>query len=472
MKNKIALRLTGYFSAALLLFSLVIGLVFITMFRQHTITVQKAELQRRAVAIAATLSDYMNTENPASPSMGKRMMSGQGGYGAYLRFLDDIAMTDVWVVDENLQLITAAQIPNHPITYADLPEDASRVVKEVFSGSTNFAESFSGLFNAPTLTVGTPITSDGKVVGALLMHTSIEGMNEASGQGVQILLISLFAALVLSLILSALFALSFTKPLNKMHACAAQLAEGDYSAKTGVRQNDEIGLLAAAIDTLSERLSLAREESARLDALRRDFTANVSHELRTPVTVIRGSLEALCDGVIGDPAQVKSYYRQMLAESRSLERLVNDLLDLSRLQNADFAIEMQAINLCDVLGDAVRSASQMARAKNIEILKETDSLQLSVTGDYGRLRQMFLIVLDNAVKFSPEGSTVTVTLQGRTVRIRDRGPGIAKEDLPYLFDRFYKVKSEDNKTGSGLGLAIAKQIAERHQIGVTVRSTL
>jgi hypothetical protein len=181
------------------------------MFREHTITGQKGELQRRAVAIAATLSDYMNTENSAGPSMGKRMMSGQGGYGAYLRFLDDIAMTDVWVVDENLQVITAAQMPNHPITYADLPEDASRVVKEVFSGSTSFAESFSGLFNAPTLTVGRRLNRRKGRRPRCLCHSS-EGMTMRP-RGRADFIISLFAACLI-LMFIALFALSFTKALK------------------------------------------------------------------------------------------------------------------------------------------------------------------------------------------------------------------------------------------------------------------
>ena len=248
------------------------------------------------------------------------------------------------------------------------------------------------------------------------------------------------------------------------------LAAGNYTAKTGVQQRDEIGELAATIDILSERLDLASRESERLNKLRRDFVANISHELRTPVTVIRGSLEALCDEVVTDPEQVKSYHRQMLNESMFLQRLVNDLLDLSRLQNTDFKIEMEKISLCDVLSDVVRSARHMAQNKNIEIRQEHDAQMCTAFGDYGRLRQMFLIILDNAIKFSPQGGVVTVSLKDKTVSISDNGIGIAQEDLPYIFDRFYQVKSEKNKNGTGLGLAIAKQIADRHNIHVIVNS--
>ena len=240
--------------------------------------------------------------------------------------------------------------------YADLPEDASLVVKEVFSGSTTFSEGFSALLSTPTLTVGTPIEVNGQVVGAVLLHSPVEGVYDATMQGVGILAISTLAALFLAVILSVFLALTFTKPLNKMKNAALLLAEGNYTVKTDVRQKDEIGELATAIDILSEKLLDAKRESNKLDMLRRDFVANISHELKTPVTVIRGSLEALCDEVVTDPEQVKNYHRQMLSESVSLQRLVNDLLDLSRLQNTDFKIEMQKQNLCDILSDAVRSA--------------------------------------------------------------------------------------------------------------------
>lgn len=459
-----------YFAAALFLFTVVIGVIFISLFRAQMIKDHKSDLETRAVSIAAALSDYMGTANTGSR---KGMMgSGQGGYGAYLRFIDDIAMSDVWIVDEDLNLITNSQMSGQSYNYADLPEDADKVVKEVFSGKTTFSEGFSTLLDIPTLTVGTPIEVDGQIVGAVLLHSPVEGINDATMQGTGILAVSILAALVLSVILSAFFALAFTTPLNKMKNSTLLLAEGDYTTKTGVQQKDEIGELAGAIDILSERLQTAKHESDKLEKLRRDFVANISHELKTPVTVIRGSLEALCDEVVTEPEQVRNYHQQMFNESLYLQRLINDLLDLSKLQNTDFKIEMQELNLCDILSDAIRSAGQLAQEKKIEIRQEFDTQSLTVTGDYGRLRQMFLIVLDNAVKFSPMGGEIQVSLKDKIVSINDQGKGITEEDLPHIFDRFYKAKSEENKNGSGLGLAIAKQIADRHKIGVSVTSLL
>ncbi|MBR0598482.1 sensor histidine kinase [Sinanaerobacter chloroacetimidivorans] len=472
MRNKIAYRLIAYFSITLLLFSIIIGSVFMMLFKAHTVDLQKSELESRAIAMADTLSGLIGETHFSPGSRTGMAGGGQGGYMAYLRFLDDIAGADVWIVDENLELITIGPMSNQSFNYADLPKDADTVVKEVFQGNTTFSEGFSDLLKSPTLTVGIPIQKDGKVVGALLLHSPVKGIDDAVGQGFGILTVSVFIALALSIILSVILAISFTKPLKKMKSSAVQLAGGDYSVKTGVDAKDEIGELASAIDILSERLALASRESEKLAQLRRDFVANISHELRTPVTVIRGSLEALHDGVVTDPDQIKDYYLQMLNESVFLQRLVDDLLELSRLQNVDFKIEMRDLSLCDVLNDVIRSARNAASGKHIAIQYEHQSSSLcNITGDYGRIRQMIMIIIDNAVKFSPEFSVVSVSLKDRVVSIYDQGAGIPQEDLPHIFERFYKSKSEQNKNGTGLGLAIAKQIAERHGIQISVTSS-
>lgn len=474
MKHKMVLKLVFYFSAALLLFSVIIGSVFITLFKNQTMELEKTSLEKRAVAISETLSTLMDG-SASTTSMGRGMgMMGTGQIGTmgYLRFLDDVAMADIWIVDEDLNLLTIGHMANQQYNYGDLPPDAEDVVKNVFRGETTFSEGFSQILDKPTLTAGTPIKVNGMVVGAVLLHSPVEGINHALIIGFGILSISILCAFVISIVLSILLALSFTKPLKNMKNAALELSDGNYEAKTGIAQQDEIGELAQTLDILSDRLYQASKESEQLDQLRKDFVANISHELRTPVTVLRGSLEALRDGVITDAEQTREYYRQMLNESIFLQRLIDDLLDLSRLQNINFKIEKKELNLCDVLDDIIRSARNLAESKSIEIQWEQDTLICIVSGDYGRLRQMLMIILDNAIKFSKAGSKVSVILKERMISIRDNGAGIAAQDLPYIFDRFYKVKSEENKNGTGLGLSIAKQIADRHGIQVSVESEI
>jgi signal transduction histidine kinase len=279
---------------------------------------------------------------------------------------------------------------------------------------------------------------------------------------------------MLSFLIAVLLSKRFTKPLQKMEVTTRQLTNGDYLAQTEIAQDDEIGSLAHHIDILAQKLNIASKESAQLEQLRKDYISSISHELRTPVTVLRGSLEALCDGVVYEPEKVEAYHQEMLSESIHLERMVNDLLELSRLQNPDYIIEKSELNLPDVVEDAVRSIRHIAEGKQIKLVYENPPTTFPITGDYGRLRQMFLIVLDNAVKFSDERQEVEVSVisekQRCQVSITNYGMGIAREDMPHIFDRFYKSDDEKNRKGTGLGLAIAKHIADRHGIIINVES--
>ena len=461
-KNKIALKLSSYFAIALLVFSIIIGSVFMVLFKNHTIAIHKNELATRATSIATTLSGYMDKGN------------SMGGYGAYMRFIGDIAGTDVWIVDEDLNLITGGTkkgMISNKYNYSDLPENADTLIKEVFADQTAFSEDFSNILSELTLTVGTPIkNSNNKIIGVVLLHSPVNGINAAVSQGFTVLSISILVSLTLAFLLSIGFSITFTKPLRKMKNTALKLASGDYTAKNNINQNDEIGELSDTMDILANRLDMASRQSEGLEQMRKDFVSNISHELRTPITVMRGSLEALVEKIVTDPIQIENYHNQMLKETLFLQRLVGDLLDLSKLQNPDFIIDKQEISICDVIDDATRSASHIKDNKSIKINVDKDNESYIINGDYGRLRQMLMIVLDNAIKFSPENATVEVLFKNKTISIRDFGIGIPNEDLPYIFDRFYKSRSEQNKTGTGLGLAIAKQIADRHNIKLTAQS--
>ena len=188
------------------------------------------------------------------------------------------------------------------------------------------------------------------------------------------------------------------------------------------------------------------------------------------MTVIRGSLEALRDGVVTEPEDVAEFHEQMYNESLFLQRLINDLLDLSRLQNTDFPIEKETLDLCAVVQDAVRGSRRLGLEKELTITAELDKEPYLLSGDYGRLRQMLMIFLHNSIKFSPEKSSIEVQLVGNELRITDHGCGMKAEDVPHAFDRFYKARNEQNKSGSGLGLAIAKQIALRHEMQLKLES--
>ncbi len=474
MKNKISVRLAVYFALALLVFAVVIGFTFTALFRQHTLDMTKQDLESRATLIAEKLSPYLASQAQDQAGQEQRGTQSGTGYGAFLKNLDAIAMSDVWVVDKNLDIITTGAEALKNYTYQDLPANAEEVVAEVFSGKTTFSESFSNLLDTPTLTVGTPIFGEtGEVVGVVLLHSPVEGMDTAITQGIVILIISIAIALAISVLLAARLSLTFTRPLTAIKNATLKLAEGDYSVRTKIRRSDEIGTLASSIDVLAVRLKEAEQQSEKFEKMRNDFVANVSHELRTPLTVIRGSLEALLDGVVTDKDRIREYMGQMLAETKLLQRLVGDLLDLAKLQNLDFKIDKQPAALCSILQDARRGAERMAVLKNVSVTLSTQSEDCVVLGDYDRIRQMFMVVIDNAVKFSEEGGEVQIRLwenKNLFVSVKDSGKGIPPKELPDIFDKFAKTDDPSNQSGTGLGLAIAKQIAVRHDIFIQVKS--
>ncbi len=465
MKNRIALKLLAFFSLSLLVFILVSSLMFRSLFTSSIKDAKRDEMLSRAASLSDLLTQAMNGTNQGG-------MQGSGQGGSYMNFIRVITQSEpnIWVLDEDLEFLSSGRMMGRTLEYGELPPEAEKLVRDVFRGETSFSEGFSDLAGVPTLTVGAPIYQGERVVGALLLNDAVSGIEKAIASGQRILLYSAAAAMLLSILLSVIFSYSFTRPIYRMKATAGRLSEGDYNAKTGLTQNDEIGELASSIDTLSDRLREAREAGQRQEQQRNDFLANVSHELRTPVTVLRGSLEALFDGVVTEPGMIRDYYRQMLKETQGLQRLVNDLMELARLQNADFPIQSAPLSLQDVLLDALRGAERLAQGKGIRILRDIPQASVPFTGDYERLKQMLLIALDNAVKFSPPQSALHVQMETNTISIRDEGPGIAQEDLPHIFDRFYKSRSEENRQGSGLGLAIARQIAQRHGMRIAVDS--
>ncbi|WP_425802435.1 ATP-binding protein [Desulfitobacterium sp. Sab5] len=218
-------------------------------------------------------------------------------------------------------------------------------------------------------------------------------------------------------------------------------------------------------------------ESERLEQLRKDFVANVSHEFRTPLTVIKGSLEALVDGTVDKAEDIEHYHQRMLSETKSLERLVGDLLELSRLQSGKISIHNEEIHIPSLLSGIIRSLQTIADKKDIKISYQGPTEVPAVIGDYDRLRQLFIIFIDNAVKYSPEATSITVALEIKRnneleVSVEDQGYGIPEDDLPYVWDRFYKSDKSRKSSGTGLGLAIAKHLVELHDGQVSLTSEL
>ena len=396
-----------------------------------------------------------------------------------MRMIEDIAMGEVWIVDAKTgNIVQGRNEKGQPLSYLKLPPNAEETIKKAISGETTTTENFNDYLNENSITVAVPIKNGQTIEGVVLLHSPVKYMSSALKSGIYTLIFSILAALILASISAVWLSINFTKPLNKIRDTTTELAKGNYEVTTQIKQSDEIGELAKSIDKLALQLDKSSKESERFEKMRQNFIANISHELRTPITVIRGSIEAICDGIISNPEQLKDYNEQILSDSIHLQRLVNDLIDLTKLQNTDFSIDKSTINLFEIINDAVRSMKQISTKKGVKINFSAENAieedRYLFVGDYQRIRQMIIIVLDNAIKFSNENQKVDILLKKENkkyeLKIRDSGRGIDPENIGEIFNRYHKSNIEENKNGMGLGLAIAKEIALRHNIEIFVKS--
>ena len=494
-KYGIARRLTVYFTTCLLLFALILGLAFSALLYRYSRQSYVDGLKRTASSISEMVAAIAQRRGsivigepggesgrPPESASGDEMIRPGGDIRintrSLSRFISGLTNSTVWLVapgtgEEKYDMLFMMRNEVYVDTrFSQLNTEQSRFVENIFDKRELSTQTFSKLFGEGTITVGRPVLDGGgRVMGAVLIHAPLKDAFRPLKHGLIIMAVSLVGALVIGFGAAWLMSKKFTKPLLMINKAAVRISEGDNTARTEVERNDEIGVLAHTIDDMGEKLETAENERRKLQALRQEFIANISHELRTPVTVMRGSLEALCDGVVTEPELVEQYHGELLKESKYMQRMVNDLLDLSRLQNPDFSINITDFNLFDCVSDAVRVARGMADGKGVTVDLVFDTGELPFRGDYDRVRQMLLIVLDNAVKFTEDTRyPVRVLLKEEKVSVTNVGKGIAPEALPYIFERFYHSRSEANKNGTGLGLAIARQIALRHGIGISVTS--
>lgn len=215
-------------------------------------------------------------------------------------------------------------------------------------------------------------------------------------------------------------------------------------------------------------------EMERTERMRREYVANVSHELRTPLTAVRGLLEPLADGMVRDEADRQRYYKIMLHEVERLSRLITDMLALSRLQSGTDYMELSRVDLKELISDIAMGYSSAASQKGINLEVDCADVSDALT-DADRIEQVLVILLDNAMRYTPEGGTVKISLRSGNkllVSVEDNGCGIPEKDIPHIFERFYKVDKSRGDGGTGLGLSIAKHVMDKLGEDITVNSEL
>ncbi|MCI6652962.1 MAG: HAMP domain-containing histidine kinase [Ruminococcus sp.] len=292
--------------------------------------------------------------------------------------------------------------------------------------------------------------------------------NDLPLQVAEILLYAVVASLIVSVVLAGLFSYSRTYPLKQMSLQAGKLAKGDFTGRLPVKGNDEIAQLTKSFNDMAD--ALEKEE-----CVRRDFIANISHELKTPMTTISGFIDGILDGTI--PPAKQNHYLEIVSEEISrLSRLVASMLSLARIDSGKTQLYKTDFMLAEIIVNILTTFEDRLIDKDIAIegLETADGIQ--VHGDQTLLHQVLYNLFENATKFTPQNGVITFKFEVRDNRfyfsIKNTGKGIAKDDLPFIFDKFYKTdksRSEDKKS-MGLGLYIVKTIITLHGGEIVVTS--
>ena len=283
--------------------------------------------------------------------------------------------------------------------------------------------------------------------------------------GVIIVMTAVCIAILLLMALTGFYFInSIVKPVQQISATAAKFAKGDFSLRIKNDSGDEIGDLCTAINHMADELSSA-------DTMKNEFISSVSHELRTPLTAIKGWAETINNE--RDPVITGKGIRVITNETERLSRMVEELLDFSRMQSGHFTLQQDTMDILAELGDAVLIYAEKARSENVTIIYEEPEMLPFVNGDKNRIRQVFINIIDNAIKYSNIGGVVRIfaseTENGDiSVIVEDNGCGIKKADLPKIKTKFYKANH--TKKGSGIGLAVADEIITMHGGTLTVDS--
>lgn len=436
-------------------FGFIVVATFVDSMTMEQLQREKADaLYREATLIANTYaSDLYN--NQTSLDTVKRQMDA----------LDTYLSASLWIINPSGRMILSSRAPVN----VEQETVISGFDPTVTAGTHYTVGDFWNSFAEEQLSVFAPITSDYKVRGYVVIHYPMSNIKASCNNLLNISYLMLVILFLLSLIILFFFTEMVYLPLRKITEATEQYANGNMHYEFQVESEDEIGYLAASLNYMASEIARAEDDQKK-------FVANVSHDFRSPLTSIKGYLEAMLDGTI--PTELyEKYLRIVVNESDRLIKLTNSLLTLNNLNTKGMLLEISTFDINRVIRNTAASFEGTCRERMIAIELILTGDELYVNADVGKIQQVLYNLLDNAIKFSHQDSIIKIESTERHnkifISVKDSGIGIPKDDLKFIWDRFYKsdLSRGKDKKGTGLGLSITKEIINAHGENINVIST-
>ncbi|KPU45981.1 alkaline phosphatase synthesis sensor protein PhoR [Oxobacter pfennigii] len=457
----------------------VAGLIAVTMFSTYVVKQvaydqSQQDLLRKAKRVNyALLQQTGQSWVPAPDEQANNQ--GQGGQ-EFLKFLADTFDVKITIYNKEGNIIGTSEdqevVPGSKVE--------TKFIEILTKGETIITKAQDSETGQPTLIAFVPMGNNMSTIqNGILLETKPSNVELALNKMRLYLIIGGMIILVIFIFISVHLAMYISRPISRLSTTVSEISRGSDVLSVEDQPLDEINILAGQLNKLAVRLQKIQAESSRMEEERARLFGEISHELRTPLTSVQGFVEAIRDGIVQDEALMERYLDTIYIQTLHITRLVDDLLALSRLESGNITVEKLPVNLIALAQGVVMSMEDAAKSRSTSILFEKKTENAVVIGDVDRMEQIIRNLLKNAIR-ATENGTVRVGVETRqseiVLSIEDDGIGIASEDLPHIWDRFYRVKNQREnpmqENGSGLGLVIVKKLVQLQGGSIDVASQL
>ncbi len=408
-----------------------------------------------AMAMSETIEHWTGATHIEDNDVRTRM-----AFKSTLQFWSSFLNADIIIVNNDGEITeSTATINSVPAEYMKELETKSRIVKK---------GTFNGEYPKKMLTVGYPIYYQGTRIGNAFLNMFLPEMQRTAMELIYVFILAALISMIFAFVMVYIQSMRISRPISRINSAVRDMAAGNFGKRVEVESNDEIGQLASSFNFMADSIE-------DLEKQRSGFVSDVSHELRTPMTSISGFVEGILDGTI--PPEKHEYYLQIvLDESRRLTKLVNDMLEMSKMSSSEYKLDISEFDINELIRTCIIGLENRICEKNLDLNVDFKTEELKVLADKDSIKRVVLNIMDNAIKFSYPNTTMGIStwIEKRKVyvSIGNFGDGIDSADLSSIFNRFYKTdKSRTNeKSGAGLGLSLVKNIMIMHKQSIWVES--